>query len=421
MPSTLLAAAMTPLPAEELTEKRHKWLSSLRAIGGSDSATHAVKCGEEALKSLAERLASERQSAEKMLESAGLRSKRGRGDKSVGAEAIGRLWLAALEECGRDFVEQCSAIVEVCFGAEAPPRLSQRLLGFAVKLAESLGRTGPFLAALEIELAMVGDRLLQLESLYTAAVKHTEAVAFDSAANHTKAEEAERAREEHRREAKEAQEALMAENKDLRRDLRVAVQQRKTAEHQLQELRREHYTARQHQQHQRSTLKSPRSAVQRMSSPAVSLRPSPLAALHQSTPRSGQSFLDGHTTTTSAMIEESEDGRLEMPEPAGGKPKPLEGSGSDTSEHRTPRQGGEEETLLGDTPSASGASGPKGRICGTRGALLPCRAYAYEPNRRQREKVRPYYSTVNSTPGKDTGCPWTRSHSHKNQFQAALI
>eukprot|EP00927_Polykrikos_kofoidii_P016284 TRINITY_DN17342_c0_g1_i1.p1 TRINITY_DN17342_c0_g1~~TRINITY_DN17342_c0_g1_i1.p1 ORF type:complete len:524 (+),score=72.73 TRINITY_DN17342_c0_g1_i1:82-1653(+) len=222
----ILSACIAPFPREEVSQPRDNWIKVVRQV--STDTARAARSGQEMLHLIAERLLLQKVAAERILNAAGLRCK----------HAPSNPWVAILEECGRDFVEQCAIIVESS-NRGSSHELASRLLGCAVKLAEALGRTGPLLASFEVELATVGDRVVQLELLYAALLRQVEHLANDAPVLKAKADEAERARMELRVECRDAQQAFREECRELRRDLRTSEKRRLSAECSLTELRRE--------------------------------------------------------------------------------------------------------------------------------------------------------------------------------------
>merc|ERR1719174_716350 len=106
-------------------------------------------------------------------------------------------------------------------GSPTESRIAPRVLGCAVRLAESLGQTGPLLAALDKELAFASERASQLEALYEVIVKRVE-----SLSGHVPFLERSHA------EAKAAHEDSQAEIRRLKQALKAAEQQNRQHERQ---------------------------------------------------------------------------------------------------------------------------------------------------------------------------------------------
>jgi hypothetical protein len=216
--SLTAVAAMPRLPPEWLTEGRAQWLDAVKGVG--DDVVEVASCGQECVRAITSRLATGMRATEKLLEKAGLRCD--------ALDTRASPWQDVLEECGRDFMQHCAAIIEAC-NTGGDPRLAPRLLGCAVQLAEVLGRTGPLLAGLDAELAVIFDRVGHLEFLYAAVVKRAGAQAEETTLLKAKLEEAEHhtaeAREKHRiaqDKNRAAHETLQAQVRSHREKSRIA-------------------------------------------------------------------------------------------------------------------------------------------------------------------------------------------------------
>jgi len=185
----MLASLMAPLPeADEVRQCRQAWLE---ALGNASDLVQSTRCGRVTLLQISERLAQ-------------LQLPKDKHGQAV--------WARELQECGRNFIEQCAEIVEVC---SASPKLSSSVLGSAVRLAEAVGSTGPLVAAMELELAAVAGKVRDLEVLYDVAITRVETVAGEvpaleanAADAQKRAEEAMRRQAELQLECREAKKAL---------------------------------------------------------------------------------------------------------------------------------------------------------------------------------------------------------------------
>jgi len=135
----VLAALMEPLPPSSVPQQCEQWGQVLRSVG---DLTATISCGEHVLGHVSRRLA----------------------HTIAGDYVGGQAWVAALEDCGRNFVERCVALIEGSGGV--PPTVLPRLLGCVVQLAEVLGSVAPLFRAIESELATVNGRVVRLELLY---------------------------------------------------------------------------------------------------------------------------------------------------------------------------------------------------------------------------------------------------------------
>jgi len=148
-------------------------------------------------------------------------------DDALGGSRYPPRWVAALEECGRAFVEQVAEIVESCKGTL--PKFTPRILGCAVRLAEALGTTGPLLVAFDNELLVLKERLEHFEGLYIAARRRLEEVSEEYSALGAQVVEISRVAELEKAKHQELRSALQASERrcanfekkivELRRDL----------------------------------------------------------------------------------------------------------------------------------------------------------------------------------------------------------
>lgn len=136
----VLEALIEPLPPNSVPRQREIWTKVLHSVG---DLTAATDCGQHVLQDISRRLT-----------------------HSIAGETVGgQAWVAALEDCGRNFVERCAALIEGAVGV--PPTVLPRLLGSVVQLAEVLGSVAPLFRAIERELAVVSERVVRLEFLYS--------------------------------------------------------------------------------------------------------------------------------------------------------------------------------------------------------------------------------------------------------------
>lgn len=191
----------------------------MNALDSATDLSQAIRCGQEFLRQAVERLA------------VGQKVRKG------GVLEGHSTWANALEECGRGFVEQCAALVEACSGA--PPALAQRLFSCAVRLAEALGTTEPLLAALDKELSLVGERVVQLELLYTIALQRVEAISSEVPGIEKRVAEAGKQAAE----AAKAKDQMNVEMQKIRKALQNAERRRAAAEARATELGRELHAA----------------------------------------------------------------------------------------------------------------------------------------------------------------------------------
>lgn len=208
------------MPVDDLAARHRDWLDGLHT---AVEVPTVARVGQEALRKLVQRFADRRKWA---------------GDNDT-------QWAAELEDCGRTFVQQCAEMVEACSGV--PPSLAPKLIGYAVRLAEALWRTGPLLEAFDREIAEVSEKVVRLEELYNAIVERADAVAGDRTVLGSKAEEATAKAEEATAKAEEAlkaQEELRGECRTARRAIRAAEQRATAAEKRTAEVRRELFEAR---------------------------------------------------------------------------------------------------------------------------------------------------------------------------------
>lgn len=214
----LIVQTMSPLTKEQVTGPRNAWLEAISAskkVQGRD-LPFLARCGQEALQLVQDRI-SQGRAAWALPQCGG----------SSGASG-GRSWVETLEELCRDFVERCAEVLEGCQGA-APPRLAARILGHAVKLAEILGKTGPLLAVFDDELALLHEKVSQIEVLIDVLLKRCEEVAGESSDLKAQATEAIRSRDECRQKAELVQDSLRADAARDKEELKRAAQARQEA------------------------------------------------------------------------------------------------------------------------------------------------------------------------------------------------
>lgn len=209
----LLASLMTPLPPDEVGPCKDEWLVALHT---ATDLAQAIRCGQELLRQTSERVA------------AGHKARR-LGDVSDEQNT----WASALEECARGFVEQCAVLVETCSGA--PPGLANRIYGCAVRLTEALGATESLLVALDNELLLIGDRVMQLELLYNVALQRVETVSTEVTLMEKKVERADGKASE----ATNAREEMSTRCRDMRSALQKAEKRAAVAEQRVSDCGRE--------------------------------------------------------------------------------------------------------------------------------------------------------------------------------------